>query len=169
VNPTNTATVLDLFDRYADGVYTLGFRLLGDRFLAEDVVQDTFLAALRSIVSYREEGPIGAWLYRIAYRAAIAQQRKRRDFPTDPVDMVDLVGAAPTDVERSVLTIELAGALDRAIETLTPPLKAAFVLRQIEGLSTRDVAHALDISESSVKMRLSRARSILRSELKGYL
>ena len=164
-----TTNVLDLFDRYADGVFTLGYRLLGDRFLAEDVVQETFLGALRSIVSYRAEGPIEAWLYRIAYRSAIAQQRKRRDFPTDPVDMVDLAGAGSTDVERSVLTLELAAELDRAIETLTPPLKAAFILRQIEGLSTRDVAHALDVTESSVKMRLSRARSILRSELKEYL
>ncbi len=169
MNPTNTATVLDLFDRYADGVYTLGYRLLNDRFLAEDVVQETFLAALRSIVSYRGEGPIEGWLYRIAYRSAITQQRKRRDFPTDPVDMVDLAGPGRSDVERSVLTLELASALDRAIETLSPSLKAAFVLRQIEGLSTRDVAHVLEISESSVKMRLARARTILRSELKGYL
>jgi RNA polymerase sigma-70 factor (ECF subfamily) len=166
---TGNTTILDLYDHLVDGVYTLGYRLLGDRHLAEDVVQDTFLAALRSIVSYRGEGPIEAWLYRIAYRAAIAQQRMRRDFPTDPADMVDLAGAGLTDVERSVLTLELAAALDRAIETLTPPLRAAFVLRQIEGLSTRDVAHALEISESSTKMRLSRARTILRTELKGYL
>jgi RNA polymerase sigma-70 factor (ECF subfamily) len=165
----SNASILDLYDRLVDGVYTLGYRLLGDPHLAEDVVQDTFLAALRSIVSYRGEGPIEAWLYRIAYRAAIAQQRTRRDFPTDPVDIVDLAGAGSVDVERSVLTLELAAALDRAIETLTPPLKAAFVLRQIEGLSTRDVAHALDVSESSVKMRLARARTILRTELKGYL
>jgi RNA polymerase sigma-70 factor (ECF subfamily) len=166
---TGNTTILDLYDHLVDGVYTLGYRLLGDRHLAEDVVQDTFLAALRSIVSYRGEGPIEAWLYRIAYRAAIAQQRMRRDFPTDPADMVDLAGAGLTDVERSVLTLELAAALDRAIEALTPPLRAAFVLRQIEGLSTRDVAHALEISESSTKMRLSRARTILRTELKGYL
>jgi len=165
----SNASILDLYDRLVDGVYTLGYRLLGDPHLAEDVVQDTFLAALRSIVSYRGEGPIEAWLYRIAYRAAIAQQRTRRDFPTDPVHIVDLAGAGSVDVERSVLTLELAAALDRAIETLTPPLKAAFVLRQIEGLSTRDVAHALDVSESSVKMRLARARTILRTELKGYL
>jgi RNA polymerase sigma-70 factor (ECF subfamily) len=164
-----TTTVLDLFDLHADGVYTLGYRLLGDRHLAEDIVQDTFLSALRSILSYRGEGPIEAWLYRIAYRTAIAQQRKRRDFPTDPVDMIDLAGAGSADVERSVLTLELAAALDRAIQELTPPLKAAFILRQIEGLSTRDVAHVLDVSESSVKMRLARARATLRAELKGYL
>lgn len=164
-----STTILDLFDRLADGVYTLGYRLLGDRHLAEDVVQETFLAALRSIVSYRAEGPIEAWLYRIAYRAAISRQRKRRDLATDPIDMVELAGASPNDVERSVITLDLAAALDRAIETLSPALKAAFVLRQIEGLPTRHVANVLDISESSVKMRLKRARTILRSELKGYL
>lgn len=164
-----SATILDLFDRYADGVFTLGYRLLGDRHLAEDVVQETFLSVLRGIASYREEGPIAGWLYRIAYRSAIAQQRKRRDLPTDPADMIDLVGHATDDVERTVISRELLVAMDRAISALTPPLGAAFVLREIEGLSTQEVAQALEISASSVKMRLARARKALRSRLKGYL
>ena len=72
-------SVVALFDRYADGVYTLAARILRDRHLAEDVVSETFISILKNRESYRGDGPIRAWLYRIAYRQAIGELRRRRD------------------------------------------------------------------------------------------
>ena len=72
-------------------------------------------------------------------------------------------------VEHAVLAAELTRRLDTAIAGLAEPLRSAFVLRDIEQLPTAEVAQALDVSESAVKMRLARARQALRVELKEYL
>jgi len=168
VTAAATPTITSLFEEYADGIYTLGYRLTGDRQLAEDVVQETFIKVLRSLAGYRGEGPIAAWLYRIGYREAIAITRRRRDQPTEPEQMLRLVEPVD-DVEHEVLGRELARRLDEAIASLSPTLRATFVLREIEGLSTAEVAAALSSSESAVKMRLARAREALRVQLKEFL
>jgi len=163
-----TPSITVLFDRLADGVFTMAARVVGDRHLAEDVVQETFVTALRKIHTWRAEGSIEAWLYRIGYRQAIAQLRRKRDHPIDPVDLVDRAAIAPGP-EEDLLRSELARRIDDAIGVLTPTLRAAFVLRDIEGLPTGEVATALGLSASAVKMRLKRARMALRAELEGYL
>lgn len=165
---TDAPSIVDLFDRLADGVYTLAVRIVGDRHLGEDVVQETFLLAFRKLHTWRGDGTVDGWIYRIGYRQAITALRRRRDRPVDPIDLVDSVDGR-SDPERDVLGSELAHRIDAAIASLTPALRAAFVLRDIEGLSTGDVAVALDLSESAVKMRLKRARMTLRDELEGYL
>lgn len=169
--PTTTtrATIADLFDEFADGVYTLGVRILRDRHLAEDVVQDTFIKVMRSLHMYRGDGPIAAWLYRIGYREAIAAARRRRDIPIDPAEMLRSGDRPVAGIEEAILGNELVQRLDMAIGGLSEPLRAAFVLREIEGLSTAGVAQVLEISESAVKMRLARAREALRVQLKEYL
>ena len=166
---TPPISVASLFDQFADGVYTLGYRILGDRHLAEDLVQDTFIKVMRSLNTYRGDGPIAAWLYRIGYREAIATTRKRRETPLDPDNMLREGDRPVAGGEQAVLAGELTRRLDTAIAGLAEPLRSAFVLRDIEQLSTREVAGALGISESAVKMRLARARQALRVELKEYL
>lgn len=166
---TAQTSVTELFEDHADGVYTLACRILGDRHLAEDAVQETFVKVLRHLHTYRGEGPIAGWLYRIAYREAIALLRRRREEPMDQDRLARLADRPTADVAREVASRELARRLDEAIATLSPPLQAAFVLREIEGLRTAEVAAALDVSVSAVKMRLARAREALRVQLKEYL
>lgn len=158
-----------LFDTFVDGVYTLAYRIVRDRHRAEDVVQETFIKVIRSIGTYRGDGPIGAWIYRIAYREAITVTRRRTEEPVDPAEALVRAERAGRSVEEQVLAGELAIRLDEAIGTLTEPVRAAFVLRDVEGLPTADVAAALDVSESAVKMRLARARESLRMQLEEYL
>lgn len=162
-------SVATLFDQFADGVYTLAFRMLRDRHLAEDVVQDTFIKVMRSLPTYRGDGPIAAWLYRIGYREAIAASRRRKETPVDPEEMLRRGDRPVPGVEETVLAGELIRRLDAAIAQLSEPLRATFTLRDVEGLSTVEVAQALDVSESAVKMRLARAREALRVQLKEYL
>jgi len=158
-----------LFREFADGVYTLGYRILGDRHLAEDAVQETFIKVMNSLHTYRGDGPLAGWLYRIGYRETIALARKRRDQPMDTELLSRELEPSLENVEKSVVERELSDRLDKAIAALTDPLRGAFVLRDIEGLSTAEVAEALEISESAVKMRLARAREALRVELQEYL
>jgi RNA polymerase sigma-70 factor (ECF subfamily) len=158
-----------LFAEFADGVYTLAFRMLGDRHLAEDVVQETFIKVMRSLDTFRGDGPMAAWLYRIGYREAIAVSRRRREDPIEPAEIALRADRPADDVEHVVVARELAVRLDGAIAGLPEALRSAFVLRDVEGLSTAEVAEVLDISSSAVKMRLARARQALRIELKEYL
>jgi RNA polymerase sigma-70 factor (ECF subfamily) len=168
--PTNdTPTLRALFDEFADATYTLGYRILGDRHLAEDVVQETFIKVIHSLTSYRGEGPIGGWIYRIGYREAIAVSRRRRETVMDPDSVTFTTLESPQSVEASVLQSELVAQLDEAIFELSEPVRAAFTLRDIQGLPTKEVAKILEISESAVKMRLARAREALRLRLKEYL
>jgi len=162
-----SATTDALFDELADGVYTLAARLLRDRHLAEDVVQETFLAAYRNLVS--GDGPIAAWIYRIGYRKAIEAHRRRREEPGDPAVLARSVTRVAASAEHEVVRGELIATLDHAIDELSQPLRVVFVLRDIEGLNTGDTAAALAVSESAVKMRLLRARKELRKNLREYL
>lgn len=168
--PTEGApTLRALFDEFADATYTLGYRILGDRHLAEDVVQETFIKVIHSLANYRGDGPIGGWIYRIGYREAITLSRKRRDAVMDPDSVTFTRLEAPESVESAILQNELVTQMEVAIFELSEPVRAAFTLRDIQGLSTREVAKVLDVSESAVKMRLARAREALRLRLKEYL
>jgi len=164
----STVGVTGLFEAHADGVYTLGFRMLGDYHAAEDLVQETFVTVIRRLGTFRGEGSLAGWLYRIAYRNAIALIRKRRDWPSDPAELPEVVDVGAS-VEDRVLVGELSAALDRAVAKLDPDQRAAFLLRDVHGLSTAETAQALDATISAVKMRLSRARRYLRTDLKEYL
>ena len=169
LNEDQQATIVSLFDELADGVYTLAARLLRDRHLAEDVVQETFLAAFRNLGSYRGEGPIAAWIYRIGYRKSIEAHRLRREDPADPAVLARSTARLAPSAEHEVVRGELIATLDRAIDGLTQPLRAVFILRDIEGLTTCEASAALAISESAVKMRLLRSRKELRKSLQEYL
>lgn len=158
-----------LFDEFADAIYTLGFRIVGDRHLAEDIVQETFIKVIRSLPTYRGDGPIGGWIYRIGYREAITFTRTRREDPIDPNSYQVTSVVAQASVESEVLNLELVATLDDAMNQLSEPVRAAFTLRDIQGLPTSEVASILDVSESAVKMRLARAREALRVQLKEYL
>jgi len=164
-----TGTLTKLFAEFADATYTLGYRILGDRHLAEDVVQETFIKVIRALPTYRGEGPIAGWIYRIGYREAIAISRKRRDEVTDPDSAVFANLPAAECVEDSVISMDLVDRLDEAMLALSEPVRAAFTLRDIQGLSTQEVAEILDVSPSAVKMRLARAREALRVQLREYL
>lgn len=166
--PDMAVPVIDLFDKYADGIYTLAARILRDRHAAEDIVGDTFVTVLRNQAPYRGDGPIRAWLYRIAYRQSITALRKRRDQPFDPTQLPE-PAAGVISAESAALAHELASIVDRAIAELDEPLRAAFVLRDVEELSTKEAAEVLEIGESALKMRLARARQALRVSLERYL
>ena len=136
-----------LLERHERELFAYALRLSGQRADAEDLYQDTFLAAFRAWPPARR-GNERAWLYKIATNRAIDRERRAKRIVAS-VD--DLALAAP---ERDDVTlVDLAGA----IETLPAGQRAAFVLRKVQGLSYAEVSHALECSEDAARSRVAEA------------
>jgi RNA polymerase sigma-70 factor (ECF subfamily) len=166
-----------LVDVHSPKVYRLASRMLRDPQEAEDVLQETFLNAYRSIDRFEGRSSLATWLYRIAANQALMRLRRRNPMTVSIDEPPDEDGppSLPRELfdwcclpEEEFLTSEVQAQLDRAIQALSPALKAVFILRDLEGLSTLETAEALEISEAAVKTRLLRARLQLREALSGY-
>lgn len=166
-----------MVEQYSDQLYRLALRMLGNPQEAEDVVQETYLNAFRAIHRFEGRSSLGTWLYRIAANQALMRLRKNQpdlvsvDEPL-PGKEGSLIPRQLKDwcclPEKDFMTHETQEQLELAINMLSPALKAAFVLRDLHGLSTREAADVLDISESAVKTRLLRARLELREIMSEY-
>ncbi len=169
------AALTALFEQYADRVYHLALGLLGDEDTAEDVVQDTFLSVFRSREQFEGRSSAGTWLYRIAYNLSLDRLRSKQTLPLpeeDGLDEMDHPPPLPREFiewrwlpEELIQDQERRRALDEAIQSLSPALRAVFLLRDVEELSTEETAAVLSISTSAVKVRLHRARLELREKL----
>lgn len=166
-----------LVDTYSPLVYRMGLKMLGNPQDAEDVLQETFIKAFRHIQDFDGRASISTWLYRIATNEALMVLRRKHpemvsvEEPAasvtedqEPLQIVDWC-CIP---EEELMTAEGRAYLDQAIGTLPASLRLVFVLRDIEGLSTRETAEVLSLTETAVKTRLSRARLRLREELSSY-
>jgi len=154
-----------LVECYQVRVFALVSRMLVGRARAtvEDVAQDTFLHVFRKLAGFAAAGPakLSTWILTIAARRAIDELRRARPTLVADIDPEDPGRAAD---ERSTRR-ELVAAIERALATLSPPLRAAFLLREYHGLDYADIARALDIDLGTVKSRLARARAELRVQL----
>jgi RNA polymerase sigma-70 factor (ECF subfamily) len=166
----------ECIELHSPGLYRVALRILGDETEAEDALQETFLNAFKSISAFDGRSGLNTWLYRIVYNAALMRIRRRQ--PTVSVDEPALDeegGELPRQLfdwcclpEQDFDSSETRVQLEQAIGELPEKLKAVFVLRELEGLSTEATAQALDVSEEVVKTRLHRARLWLRERLSGY-
>ena len=169
-----------LVDEYSSPIYRLGLRMLGNPQDAEDVLQNTFINALTHIQKFEGRSSISTWLYRIASNEALMLIRKKKpevnlepredaeggdqDEDLRPTQFVDW-SALPED---ELLSGEGKKTLDEAIQQLPESLRIVFLLRDVERLSIRETAEALNLTETNVKTRLLRARMALREELSTY-
>jgi RNA polymerase sigma-70 factor (ECF subfamily) len=166
-----------LVGRYQARVYRLACRLTGDAD-AKDVLQEAFLAAYRGLPAFRGEARFSTWLYRIATNAALMHRRARARRPTESLEAflprfdADGVHAAePADLRAASRADEL---LDRqrlaekaraGLDRLPDIYRDAFVLRDLEEMTTGEVAEVLGLDAAAVRQRVHRARLMLR----GYL
>lgn len=166
-----------LVAKYERRIYGLGFRILGQREDAEEVVQQTFLTVVERLAGFREESSFFTWLVRVATNHALALLRKRKvratlplaeDISSDSYENVphpEYIAEWKETPDEILLRRETKAILHDAMEDLDEKYRLVFVLRDIEGLSTAETADALGISESNVKVRLLRARLMLRERL----
>ena len=157
-----------LSGRYADRLFMLLLRLLGDRAEAEDVAQEVMLRAWQGIPRFRGQSSYFTWLYRIAVNEANRALEKRARRPAGVAigpDELQLPAPATLDPSRQAENSELRRALGRALAGLPPPLRTALVLRDIEGLSTQEAAEIAGIGEAAFKSRLHQARLRVRAAI----
>ncbi len=151
--------------RYQRPVLSLLVRLTGDRALAEDLAQDTFIKAVRSLAAFDVSRRLSAWILRIAHNTGIDAMRRRRvqavsidtaarpgEYPPEPV-----APPAPDPVERAALN----QALETALATLRPDQREAVALRYEEGLSFEEIGQVLGIPEVTARSHVHRARKEL--------
>jgi len=166
-----------LVEAYSELIYRLAIKMMNDPQDAEDVLQETFVKALRGIQKFDGRSSLSTWLYRIATNEALMALRRQKPnlISTDEPLEAEEGGQEPIQIvdwcclpEEELMSAEAQRYLDEAIDRLTPNLRAVFVLRDIEGLSTQETGEILNLSETAVKTRLSRARLNLREDLSGY-
>ena len=160
----------DIIEMYSDFVYNVAYKMMGNPHDAEEVAQEAFLSAYRAFARFRGESRITTWLYRITVNAALMRlRREKRARSLRWVGMENLEVPSWSDApEASAISAEIGDKIQEGIARLQPDLRAAVVLRDVEGLSTAEAAEALDISVASLKSRLHRARVLLRQHLAEY-
>jgi RNA polymerase sigma-70 factor (ECF subfamily) len=160
-----------LFARHQARVYRFGRKMCGDEGDAQDVLQETFIAAARTLPSFRGASSVSTWLYTIARSFCIKHRRTSKFAPThvesldqDP-DGAHQVPHPDRSPEEIASGRQLQGVLDAAIDALEPMYREVLILRDVEGLSAPEVAEALDLTVEAVKSRLHRARLMVRERV----
>jgi RNA polymerase sigma-70 factor, ECF subfamily len=149
----------ELYDRHARELLAVAYRLLQSRDDAEDVVHDVFVGLPELLRKYDERGAFGAWLRKVTARVALARMREAERRRTTAIDEpARQVHATSRDVAGVI-------SLETAMRKLSPSLRAALVLKEIEGFSHAEVAKLLDITVGASEVRLHRAIQALRAEL----
>ncbi len=176
----DSAAFNEIVARYKNRVYNYICRMVGAGTDAEDLAQETFVRAYMSIHSFQSRASLNTWLFRIATNICIDHVRKskkakalmtslyREDTEEETEEIRDLPDER-FEPQRSLLTKELAGQLDHALQTLPEKLRTVTLLYDMEGLSYEEIAQIVDCPLGTVKSRLFHARAALRAKLTPYL
>ena len=171
------AAYRELVRRSERPVFSLIYRMVRNRELAEDLSQETFIKVLNALATYRPEYKFSSWVFKIANNAAIDHLRRRE------LDTLSLEGSphadTPEKLEATALQIgekaesaldavankELGGEIERAIAKLRPEYRTCILLRHVEGRPYEEIAEILDLPLGTVKTYIHRARNELRIAL----
>jgi RNA polymerase sigma-70 factor (ECF subfamily) len=167
-----------LYRDHIDRMYRFAQRLCGSPEDAKDLVQETFLSAYRSLQDFRGESSPSTWLYTIAAHACQRMRRKRKGEPERELSLDALIPTSDGDMpiqvpgddlspEARLEYKELRRSLFSAVHKLPKKYRMVLVLRDMEGLSAREVGAVMGLTERAVKSRLHRARLYVRHELSG--
>lgn len=159
-----------LMRRYNRRVYRTVRAIVRDNGEAEDVMQDAYVRAYANLGQFAGLAKFSTWLTRIAVNEALARVRMRKRLVYLPGEDTGGIGmniytSKTPDPEQNALAKELSSVLEEAVDSLPEAYRSVFMLRQIEDMSTAETAECLDISEEAVKVRLFRAKALLRDEL----
>ncbi len=165
----NTAMFELLMRRYNERVYRAARSIMRNEQEAEDVMQQAYVNAFTHLRQFNGSAQFPTWLTRIAINEALARVRRQGRYETfndDLSNMEPFMPGTPTpSPERQAFAGELRGLLEWAIDALPDGMREVFVLREVEGLNTNEVAECLGVSADVVKTRLSRGRAALRRML----
>jgi RNA polymerase sigma-70 factor (ECF subfamily) len=163
-----TALFEILMRRHNERMYRVARAIVRDESEAEDVMQQAYVNAYANLRQFAGKARFSTWLTRIAVNESVARARRRGRYDSyDELSNAEpcMAEQFPGDPERQTFSGELRELLEWAIDRLPDGAREVFVLREVEGLSTAEVATSLSISEDVVKTRLSRAKAALRRSL----
>ena len=165
-----TALFEVIMRRYNQRLYRAARAITRDDSWAEDILQAAYVHAYEHLWQYSGTGPFGAWLTRIAVNEALGRVRSTRRFEDfegegDGMDRFEAPGPTP---EQAAAASEATRLIESLVESLPDGSRAVFMLRDVEGMTTAETAEALNITEENVKIRLHRARALLREGLSAY-
>ena len=159
----------EIFDRYADHLFRYCLRMLdGDYAEAEDAVQEALARAWLKLPTFRGESSLRTWLFRLAINEATDRRRRRRPVPADNRLLEPRAAGHQQDPELTAISEDLSEALGRALSELPWRQRAAWLLREVEGLSYAEIADALDTTPTVVRGQLHRARGTLAVRLEQW-
>ena len=173
----DTGAFDELVRRYTSIVYRILYKILRHDEDTQDALQDTFVSAYRALPRFRQDARFSTWIYRIATNAALMKARARKhnlvslDHPTEDPEAQsawELPDWSATPDEE-IMTGETRRIMEDAIQALPPEQRAAFVLHDIQDLSSAETAQAMGITVSAVNSRLHRARVFLRDRIGRHL
>jgi RNA polymerase sigma-70 factor (ECF subfamily) len=153
--------------RYNQRLYRVGMAVLGNDAEVEDAMQTAYINAFEHLSQFEKRSSFATWLTRIMLNQCYEQKRRTQLFKKntdDPQNFISMKTPANILVQK-----ELSGILERAIDALPEKYRLVFVLRELADLSVRETSEALNIGEPNVKVRLNRAKSMLRTDLGEYI
>lgn len=163
-----------LISKYERKVHSLAIRITKDPILAEDVLQDVFMTVFRKLDSFKGNSQFSSWLYRIAANFCFMALRKRNNVQFDSIEnaLPTLHSQISVEVQSNVQTAdqhlstkELRSELEKAISRLDEDYRVVFIMRDVDGLSIKEICDILNLSEPAVKSRIHRARLMLQKKL----
>lgn len=149
-----------LYDRYKRAMYTVAYRIMGEKELANDVLQEAFVKVFRGLAKFRQESTLGAWIKTIVVRTALSKIKKEKNFE----ELTEQHTEGMIDW-GDFLQVEY---LEKAIQSLPEGYRAVFVLIEVEGYAHKEVAKLLNISIGTSKSQLFYAKKRLRKILGKY-
>lgn len=157
----------NLIRKYNLRLYRISMSIVNDEAEVEDIMQTTYLNAYLQLANFKNKSSFNTWLTRILINESLLHKKKnlKRNQLAVESEKDDLHNDTPL---RNLMNKELKIILEKAVSNLPEKYRLVFVMREIEEMSTQETMEVLDLGESNVKIRLTRAKEMLRNELNNY-
>lgn len=155
--------------RYNQRLYRIGMSVLNNDADTEDAMQMSYIKAYEHLSQFKQKSSFSTWLIRIMINECLLLKNKRERFDEDGIEKYLQIKSSMKTPANIFMNKELNGILENAIANLPQKYRIVFILREVEELSVKETAEALELEESNVKVRLNRAKNMLREDLNSYI
>ena len=155
----------ELVEHYRDSVYRLAYRMCGNAHDADEAAQEAFVAAWRALPNFRGEAKFATWLYRLTTNAAIDLMRREKRHSAADIDALPEMPDESDSPQQQVERTEQQEAVQQALSSLREEYREVLLLRYMQEMDYAEIAAALHLPEGTVKSRINRAKSALKTAL----
>lgn len=156
-----------LMRKFNTQLYRISMSIVNDDKEAEDIMQTAYINAYRQLANFRQQSSFNTWLTRILINESLLRKKRKQHMEKVLSESKPQTQQSHTPLD-DLMNKELKTILEKAVLTLPDKYRMVFVMREVQGMSTNETMEALDLGESNVKIRLTRAKEMLRAELNSY-